>query len=161
MKTKLFFSVAFITISMLLNAKGKPDGYVVTDVDTIACKSLSFGYDGANITLANGEKTLVNKENVKAYSLNGKKFENLPVYVDGKPNGNNSFLELVAERNGLKLFKYSYYDTNGWDATKSVEDMKKVTVLTIFKDNKYYVQVDQKNAKTILPYFNLNEYALE
>lgn len=162
MKTKLLFSSALLIACIMANAKSRPENcYVVTDKDTIACKNLSFTVSNAEITLLNGDKTQVNKENVKAFSVNGKKYENRPVYVDGKPNGNDAFLELLSERDGLKLFKYSYYETSGWDKSKSINDMKKVNVYTVFKDGTYYVQMDSRNSKTLLNYFKLDEYAIE
>jgi hypothetical protein len=146
----------------MINAKSRPENnYVVAGNDTIACKNLAFTVSNAEITLPNGDKTQINKDNVSAYSVKNKKFENRPVYVDGKPNGNFAYLELLGERGGLKLFKYSYYETAGWDKSKSINDMKKVNVYTVFKGDKYYVQMDMKNSKTLLHYFNLDEFAIE
>jgi hypothetical protein len=145
-------------IGIMANASGKSNkSYVVTDKDTMACKDLTFSATTANVTLADGQQTQINKENVLAFSVNGKKYENMPVYIDGKATGNKSFLEFLSERNGLKLYKYTYLVDAGW----STGEMKKVTVLTVFKDNAYYVQVDKKNANTLLGYFDIDRTTIE
>ena len=162
MKTNLFLMSALLIASSLVKANGRSENdYIVTENDTIKCSSFSFGVSEANITLANGEKTTVDKNNVKAFSVNGRVFEILPIYVEGKPTGNNAFLELLAEKNGLKLYRNYYFAGLGWNANgKSQSDANRTTVLTVYKDKKYYANVNEKNAKTILSFFNIHNMQL-
>jgi hypothetical protein len=154
MKTKLFFA---ILLAFFLNVATKAElGYVITNNDTIICDHVSLGVNNARITKTNGELLKINKEEVKAFLVHGKLYEKLPVYLNGSYTGQTAFLELIGQRNGLKLYKYTYFVDSGWDSSNQVVmPTKEVTALIIYKDNNYYLEVDDKNAKTVLPFFHI------
>ena len=157
MKTKIILT---LTLALGLNAIIGAESnlsYVITSDDTIICKHISIGVNNARITKLNDEFVKVDKEYLKAFSLHGKLFEKLPVYLNGNFTGQTAFLELVGQRNGLKLYKYTYFEDSTWSSdNKSVQAAHEVTALFVYKDKDYYLQVNNKNAKTVLPFFHID-----
>jgi hypothetical protein len=156
MKTN-FLILLSVLASMAANAFEKDEiNYVVTNEDTIICKDISVGFTNAKITKTNGDVVKVNKENVEAYKVDGKIYEKKVVFKNKKATDNKDYMELIAERNGLKLYCYKFIAGSGWDTNKgNYENSKEIATLLVYKDNNLFVEVEKKNAPTILDFFHV------
>lgn len=160
MRTRVIFT---LVIAAFTAYSVKADlGYLITNTDTIICDDVALGLKNANITLPDGEKVKVSKEEVQSYYVNGKKYDKLPVYLDGKPAGYSAFLELISQRNGLSLYKYQYFIESGVDATgKQITSVQEATALIVYKDNEYYLQVNKLNGPSLMKFFHVEGVSFE
>ena len=150
MRTKmLLLAVSFMLLNSILIASEEVE-YVITENDTFIGASLDFGLSNAKITKADGEKIKIDKDEVESYLEHGRRFDKMPVYMNGKNTGKESFLELLSQRNGLKLYKFKC------NLNSKVEN-KNACMLLVFKEKDFYVQVDKANAKTIAEFFHIKE----
>jgi hypothetical protein len=60
--------------------------------------------------LHDGKKMVLPLDQINSYSLDGKVFNKLNLYKDGKPTNRMVFMELLKTRDGSSLYKY--YRTN-------------------------------------------------
>jgi hypothetical protein len=158
----LKFLVVLVALAIATPTMNAGNGYVITNDDTIICHDVALGITNARITFDNGETTKVDKEDVKSYMVNGRQYDKLPVYLNGKPTGETLFLELLCQRNGLRLYKHTYFVQSGWDTEKQkFEDTKQLTALLVYKDGNYYLQIDQKNAANLANFFHLEGLTVE
>ncbi len=84
--------------------------YVITDNDTLICKNLRMGALNTKCILFDGEKITVPNEAINCYARHGKTFEKLPVYVNGTDTGRKVFMEFVAQKDMVKIYRYFHYD---------------------------------------------------
>jgi hypothetical protein len=161
MKTKAIIIYVFLSLIIGLNARADL-GYLITENDTFICKEIKSGLSNMRVTLVDGEKQKIDKENVKTFYVDGKKYDKMPVYLNGKPTGNFKFMELLSQRNGLKLYKFTFFCCGSWDlAQQKIEGAKEKTVLLVYKDDKFYLHMDKQNAKTLSEFFHLDGLTLE
>jgi hypothetical protein len=82
--------------------------------------------------------------------MNGNIYEKMMVYSKGKPTGEMAFMQLIASRDGYKLYRNVEYD---YDAAQPFAPIDKFYV---FKGKDLHLALDEK---TIPPVFNF--YGLE
>lgn len=131
-------------------------GYVITANETIICSHVKMGIKNARVTLLNGEKAKIDKEQILSYQHEGKQFDRMPVYLNGRNTGQTRMMQFLCQRNGLRLYKCCAIIPSGWNnTTNTFEETRKVTMLHVYKDGKYYLQLDKNNAKTLAEFFHL------
>ena len=116
MKTIL---ISFLIAAVCFTAKaGKYSfQYVITDNDTLVCKNIKLGYAKTKCILLSGEKKIISNEDINVISkttINGKMvyfMEKKPVYVNNKFTGKNALMELVDVQNGVRIYKYQYFNS--------------------------------------------------
>jgi hypothetical protein len=150
-------STILVFMCILFTAKAEAYlGYLITSTDTIICKDIKVGVNNMRITLVNGEKQKISKGNVNTFYINGKKYDKMPEFIDNRATGKNKFMELLCQRNGLKLYKNSFYCCGGWNTSKyNFEGSGDKTILLVFKGNDYYLQFDRNNASNLSEFFHL------
>jgi hypothetical protein len=160
MKTLLSIIVAFWMI-ISVNA-GADLGYLITNTDTIICKNIKSGLKNMNIVTTDGVKQKVDKQEVKTYYLDGKKFDRMPVYREGKPTGEIKFMELLCQRNGLKLYKNTFYCCGKWNSSlQQTGCAGDKNVLLVYKGDQLYLQMDKNNAENLAGFFHLEGLKFE
>lgn len=141
MKTVLFFATGLFFTFNAIAGNNNSVNYVITSNDSIACKNVVLESDYVRVDMPDYTFAEIKHADVKAFCLNGKRFENLPVYRNNRSTGKYAFMELVNENNGFKLYQYT---ENG--------NVKQC----VFQNNKYYVGVTAENKSTLLGFFNEN-----
>jgi hypothetical protein len=146
---KLF--VLFLILGYCLNGIAiKPTGgWVVSNASRMDIKRVHFGVAKARIVLADGEKKSVPIDQLSSYSIDGKVFDKLPLYKNGKPTGHTVFMELVKTRGDYSLYKYTYIDN---DLIPQYENVKKAFV---FNGDKLQLEVDEKTLPDVCNFFGL------
>ena len=93
---------------------------------------------------------------VDAYSVDGKIFHRLPlVDKNGKERG-TALLELVAERGDLRLYRHSSMDNS---LGRWFEDTRgNAGMYFVYKEGEYHVSVDERNFRTVLPFFGVKTF---
>lgn len=150
MKTKISILLGLtLLLNFPLNAVEEVN-YLVTDEDTFIGTNLNFGLSNAKLTQTDGQVAKIDKDLVESFFVTNKRFDKMPIYMNGKNTGKEDFMELISQRNGLRLYKFKC------NQNLNVND-KDACLLIVFKEKDFYVQVDKNNAKTIAEFFHINE----
>ncbi|OQY04915.1 MAG: hypothetical protein B6I20_02185 [Bacteroidetes bacterium 4572_117] len=141
---KILTFIVLVFLSTNLFA-GQADGdFVVTKEKAYFVKHLRFGISSFLIgTMENGEKVKFAKEDVLVYKKNGERFEKMPVVKNSVCTDDYCFMQVVAFRNGLKVYKHCYTDLNGELTSRHY----------IFKKDKFVVKFNSTNKETLTAFF--------
>jgi hypothetical protein len=66
-------------------------------------------------------------------------------------------MELISERNGLRLFCYRFSDEGiSVKGNKSVASIKDPILLIVYKSNDFYLQLTKVNTSALLDFFHVD-----
>jgi len=147
---------SFVIIVLLLlsiGAKaftgGESISYVKTGNNVYFGQDLKIGLFNSKIISSDGTVTKIPNRDVVAYMNHSRLFEYLPVVCESNDTLCYAMMEYITTRSGLSLYRYNYFDGR---ATKSH--------YFIFKEGKFYLQIDKRNALTVLPFFRIMDVRL-
>jgi hypothetical protein len=123
--------------------------WIVSDEGRISCEKINIGVSKARIVLENGEKITVPLEKISSYSLNGMVFDKKMLYIDGKPTGQTSFMQLIKSRNGFSLYKNVAFDP------ESIDPLKEYYSFYVYADDKFHLALDEKLLPSVFHFFNV------
>lgn len=149
---KLLLLLSLICFAFLASAAGEGNYAIV--------KGKVYFSDHARVVLNkirmetdDGLTLVVPLKEVEAYKVEDRVFHRLPlVCLNGEERG-DALLQLVGHRNGLSLYRCarpddtlgcSFEDNTGY-----------VSMYFVYKDNDLYLRVDEKNARTVFPFFGI------
>ena len=96
-------------------------------------------------TKFNGEKVKFTKDEVTSYTKNGVQYDKMPVVKENCVIEKTAFMELVAYKNGFKVYKYEY----------ACEGEMTSRHLVFNKNNKFVAKFNKINKNHYLNFFNL------
>ena len=151
--------ISFLTIGLLISfsvkaADLKSNYYVLSNGEMNNFKNIQFRANEIKVTLENGEKLIIPKAQIKAIKANGKYYEKLPVYVNNQPTSQEEFMEFVATRGGLKLYKYRA-DINSSRSKGFNEGNYQMDYYVVFRGDQYWVEVTDANYPTLFDFFRI------
>src|SRR5665647_2984529 len=80
----------------LASMAAEPTGsWILSNSGKMDVKKINLGSFKARIMLENGKKLIIPIEQLNSYSINGKEFNKMPLYKNGKPSGEMVFMELI------------------------------------------------------------------
>ena len=141
-KMSLLLLLGVFSLSSMVNA-GMPD-YIVTGDDVQYFKKVRYGITAFLVGIDVPGKVRYRVDEVVAYRKDGQVYEKMPVICDGKETGSFAFMELVAYRNGLKVFRHSVY--KGCNIPREDEYI-------VYRDGHYHLCFDKKNYKILSKFF--------
>ena len=135
-------------------------GYVINDNDTILCSNITFDASHAFVTLKDGQTTMeVTQDKLKSFKMNGKIYERRILYNNYIPTEKTVYMELLGERNGLKLYVYKFNEGGSWNEKKAkFKGGYEIDQLMVYKENSLYLKVPNGSIKTVLDFFNMKGY---
>ena len=143
---KSFVIAVFILICFGIKAIAvNPDVCYVKTADKVY-----FGQDVkvrmiyTKIISADGTIAKVKTSEVKAYMHDNKLFEAMPLICLDGDTLCEAFMEKMATRSGLSLYRY-----------KCCTDCGVTCIYFVYKDNKLHLRVDSYNAESVLPFFGV------
>jgi hypothetical protein len=157
MKKLMIISVLVLS-AFAVKAAGENISYVTIDGKTHFCQVLKTGLFRTTL-IKDGLVMKVPFRKVDAYMKDGHLYERLPVICeDGRVRG-TALMEYITQRNGLRLYKLCRY-TETCDPEKHVFGKAEAEyTYFVFRDGKFYLRVDEKNALTALPFFGVKVIA--
>ena len=138
------------------NAGNETLNYVKSGGKTYFCDKVRPGLFCANITLEDGSTLKIPFSKIDAYFCNGHLFERLPVVIKGEMTGQTALMEYVTTRNGLRLYKYCEFGECGDLMDNTYKKAHQQTAYYVFKDGGFYLEINKKNASTVLPFFGID-----
>lgn len=140
-KLNYLFIIGMLAITTLAKA-GVPD-YVICDNEIKYFDKVRFGLTTSLVGIEESGKVRYNANDIVAYRKNGRIYEKVPVIQNNKETGRFKFMELVAYRNGMKVYReklesgllspeYDYF---------------------VYQGDRFVVKFDEKNTKTLSNFF--------
>jgi len=131
-------------------AKDLGGSWVITDQGRMDCKKVNLGLSKARIIQENGQKNEVSFSAINSFSLNGRLFTKLRVYIDNKPTRQMAFMELVRTCGDLDLYKLGCYEL-GSDGPGGISYR-----YFLYSGNNFYLALNEKTLPNICLNFGLN-----
>jgi len=108
---KKLFILLLVVGYCFASISSEPAGsWILSNAGKMNMKKISIGVSKARIVLENGSKLTIPIDQISSYSLNGKVFNKLPLYKDGKSTGQMVFMELIKSSGETSLYKYGMTD---------------------------------------------------
>ena len=141
MKKLIFLFVMAITGTTLLAQDGVPD-YIISGDSVTYYKKVRYGITAGFIGIGESVKDRYRNDKVTSYRKDGRVYEMMPVIRNNKNTGRSEFMEFVAYRNGMKVFRQKDYDS-------SSDELQYV----VYKDHNFVVRFEKKNAASLERFF--------
>jgi len=143
-KTIVIIAIILTSFGIKAMAEGESISYVKTGKNVFFGHDLKIGLFNTRIISDEGSITKVANRDIVAYKHQSRLFEYLPVVCESKDTICYAMMEYIATRGGLKLYRYCCYDEK--DPRYS---------FFVFKNNKFYLGINEKNAESTLPFFGI------
>ena len=104
---KLFFCLVTAGYSLFVVAGNPVDSWIVSAEGRIPVKKLTIRENDARFVSQDGQKKTVALDQIDSYSVDGKVFKKLPLFIDGMKTQQKVFMELVRNQGELDLYRYS------------------------------------------------------
>ncbi len=153
-KLLLLFLAAGICLSGL--AIEPTGGWYVTSSGKTDCRKITMGMNKARIELPDGKKFSLPIEEITSYSIEGKIYNKMQLYENGKPTDQMVFMELVKSHEDCNLYRFeqSIYEQD--DRMTSVTTCCKYYV---YRGDQFQMAIDQNSTQEevqkVCKYFNL------
>jgi len=155
MKTTILLALCLVLTAGLYAGPTNSISYVTANGQTYFGDKVRSGLFHTRILSPGQETVKIDNDDITAYMQDGRLFERLPLLADNTNTKDEVFMEYVTTRSGLRLYKYSSFDENTNLPEGIVCKASAKYCFFVFKDGKYYLKVDEKNAETTLPFFGI------
>ena len=141
---KIFLLMIFAVFSTALIAEKAYGDFVITNDGVYYFKNVRSGIAHFLVCKkADGEKVTFKQVEVLAYSVDGQRFEKMPVLKKNKLTDDFAFMRVLSYKNGLKLYEYKCCDLSG----------EELAAYFIFKNEKFVVDVNSRNFESIKEFY--------
>jgi hypothetical protein len=153
---KLILTIGALMIATASMAANLGSNYFVkTTGELTNCKKILFLKNDIKVVLENGTEINIAKDELKAIRINEVYYEKLPVYSNNVKTNKEEFMQFVATRGGLKLFKYAagVSETNsakGFNVNGAAMDY-----YVVYKGDQLWVEVTARNYPTLFDFFGI------
>lgn len=152
----LIFTISVLMIATATMAANLETTYFVKNTGELTnCKQIIFRVNDIKVVYENGTEVFIPKNEVKAIHLNNVYYEKLPVYVNNKSTGKEEFMQFVATRGGLKLFKYSGKLTDANGSKGFNVNGFTMDYYVVYKGDQLWVDVTDVNYPTLFTFFGV------
>ena len=148
-KITVLFAIGLLSLSTIVKA-GVLD-YVITEDGITYYEKIQQGLNNSIVCSDGNEEVIFQSDLVKAYRRDGRVYEKMPVVVNNKLTGTEEFMELVAYRNGMKLFRHNVSKSRG---NQQGEE------LLVYRDGNFVVRLNDENSGTLKDFFQRSGHML-
>lgn len=145
-KSFVFFAFVLLGIGAKVIAGGDNISYLRTADKVYIGQDLKIGLFNSKIISSDGTINKIPNRDVLAYMDDSRLFEYLPVVCESNEILCYAMMEYISSRSGLRLYRYDCFDGKNTRC-----------YYYIFKDGKFYLQINPVNALTVLPFFGIND----
>jgi hypothetical protein len=147
----------FIMMAIGINALASEKVcYITANGNTYFGQELKQGLFKTKIVSADGKIIKVKNHAIDAYSDGKHQFEKLPVICENNDTMCIAMMEYLTSREGLKLYRYTCFYEENDPATSTYKKAHEHYGYFVFKDGKFYLRIDEKNAASTFPFFGIN-----
>jgi hypothetical protein len=150
MKKSVFLLVAgIICVSVAL--KASEADYIITAEGVTYYEKVRYGITTGLIGVSESGRVGYPAGEVVSFSKNGKVYERMPVIRNNSETGRYAFIELVAYRSGMKVYRNKLHGSPG-----DLPDYE----LLVFQNDRFIVKFDEKNSENLKKFFFRPEASL-
>ncbi|MFO7999360.1 MAG: hypothetical protein R6U86_10315 [Bacteroidales bacterium] len=139
--------VLFIVLCCLLGASAakadEPD-YVVSGGQLYAFETVKVSPFSGFVGISKEGKQHFRFSEVESFRKNGKTAQKMPLVVNGKKTSRQTFMEPLASRSGMVLYRRSQY----------LDSKDKVDIYEIFNGENYVLTVEPSNSQNLSQFFS-------
>jgi hypothetical protein len=123
----------------------------------LECREISFGSKTAKVVLKSGEKMAIPVSSIRSYTLDGKEFTKMPLFVNDKPSGKSTFMELVKSNGDLSLYRMEVTEITASETSETVVSGQsgKLFIYFLYKGDNIYLKMDERTLPNTLIFFGL------
>ncbi|MEI6748953.1 MAG: hypothetical protein ACOYMF_00350 [Bacteroidales bacterium] len=153
---KSIFIIMFIMVAIgIKSMAAEKVCYVSANGNTYFGKELKQGLFKTKIVSADGKVFKVKNHDINSYSDGKHQFEKLPVICENNDTLCMAMMEYITSRNGLKLYRYTCLSEGNDLLTSTFRKAHKNYGYFVFKDGKFYLRINEKNAAATFPFFGI------
>lgn len=162
---KFFVFLAIVTFAISGMAANETD-YAIFNGKAYFCEHAKVLFNKIRLHWEDGTDLIIPLKEVDTYCVDGRIFNRLPLLCKKGEVKQSVFLELVAQRNGLKIYRYCsmddsllyrYFSMNDSQGTCFMDNTGKTGIYVVYnKNNEFHLCVDKENMQIVLPFFHLN-----
>jgi hypothetical protein len=121
------------------------------------CREISFGNKTAKVVLKNGEKMVIPVNSIRSYTVDGKEFTKMPLFIKNKPSGKSTFMELVKSKGELSLYRMEITEITASETLETVVvgEKDKLYIYFLYKGDNIYLKMNEKTLPNTLVFFGL------
>jgi hypothetical protein len=151
---KVFVLLAIVSFATSGMAANEMD-YAIFNGKAYFCEHAKVLFNKIRLHWEDGTDLIIPLKEVDTYCVDGRIFNRLPLLCKKGEVKQSVFLELVAQRNGLRLYRYCSMDDSL--GTCFMDNTGRTGIYVVYnKDNELHLCVDKENMQTVLPFFHLN-----
>jgi len=139
-----------IPVSANLNL---PGDYIQTRDGNMYFATFNFGMKNLRARHTDGRLFKIRYADVVSYKKDNTVFEKKALYEGKVPTGYSAFMELVCQKNDLKLYRYKEYGT--YFDCRNFSFCKGNTRYFVYRGDEFIVELTAQNVQTICRFFEL------
>ena len=140
-KLSILVIIGIVCLTSMVKA-GVPD-YVICGEGVRYFQKVRYGLNASFVGIEESGRVRYQIEDVISFRRNGRVYERMPVIRNHRETGRYSYMELVAYRNGMKVYRESSYGSFGQPSYDYI----------VYRDGKYVVRFDEKNIENLNKFF--------
>jgi hypothetical protein len=156
MKKSILFIMFIMTAFVFKALATEKVCYVTAEGKTYFGQDLKQGLFKTKIVSADGKVFKVRNHDISAYSDGKHQYEKLPVICENNDTVCMALMEYLTSRDGLKLYRYTSYSEDIDLPTNTYRKAHEHYGYFVFKDGKFYLRIDEKNASAAFPFFGID-----
>jgi hypothetical protein len=156
MKKSILIAAFIIMAVVIKSLAAEKVVYVTANGNTYFGQELKQGLFKTKIVSSEGQIYKVKNHDIAAYSDGKHLYEKLPVICENNDTMCLAMMEYITQRDGLRLYRYTCYKGDNDPATNTYRKTQAHYGYFVFKDGKFYLRIDEKNAATAFPYFGID-----
>ncbi len=142
-KATILIVIALACVTSTVKA-GVPD-YVVTTDEVTYYDRVRLGITSSLVGIGEEIKTRYQAADIVSFRKDGRTYSRMPVVRNNKPSGRHSFMELMAYRNGLSVYKHVEHQGPGIQPAE--------TYLVYNNKGEYVLTFTSQNYKSLNQFF--------
>ncbi|MBK7211843.1 MAG: hypothetical protein IPH88_00800 [Bacteroidales bacterium] len=157
MKTLMIITIAMVLYIATTAMESVKNNYVISGDEMLLCEKVNIGKDNTRLFRQGKLWLKMSTSAVDAYCQNGKYFEKMPVVNKNQDTAGWAFMERIAGRENLNLYRYcsncAHYDP----LTEEIAPQNLIYRYFIFSGKKFVKVINENEVKDQLAYFGVRQ----
>lgn len=144
-------SVVIVAIVLLCmpSQAGSHQSWYCSAGERVGCKKISMGTSRARVMIDQGKKIKIPASTIESYCSEGLIFEKKAILQNGRPNGKTVFMQRVAAKGELTLFR------NVETASDRNQGIRPFHRFYVYQGDDLYLIVNQRFLEDVFRFFQL------
>lgn len=147
--------LVLVFLSMSVCATGVIENFVIADGVVYQITGMRKGITNTRITTTSGEIVKIPNASIKSYRINGHQYDLLPMLDYRGDTLAAAFMELIAARNGSRLYRYCS-NCNKYDpVNQEIAPMNRIYRYYVLKSGRLSLLYDEETTCKAMAFFSV------